>query len=151
MCWSCCLSCVSRVPHTRRGESCLVECSCSMVLPGACVSSTTRNTTGDWRACSFLALSDQPRSGDYYQSLTSIQHTNVPLYVVNLGLRAYFYASRRSRTRDTVKLTVCVCVCVCLCVCSSCKLLNGCNVTKTNNFYRVLATFSWILIRGFAN
>ncbi len=23
------------------------------------------------------------------------------------------YASRRSRTRDTVKLTVCVCVCVC--------------------------------------
>ncbi len=30
------------------------------------------------------------------------------------------YASRRSRTRDTVKLTVlcvCVCVCVCLCVC----------------------------------
>ena len=29
------------------------------------------------------------------------------------------YASRRSRTRDTVKLTVCVCVCVC--VCSSCN------------------------------
>ena len=33
------------------------------------------------------------------------------------------YASRRSHTRDTVKLTVCVCVtvtvtvCVCVCVC----------------------------------
>ncbi len=27
-----------------------------------------------------------------------------------------YYASRRSRTRDTVKLTVCVCVCVCVCV-----------------------------------
>ena len=26
------------------------------------------------------------------------------------------YASRRSRTRDTVKLTVCVSVCVCVCV-----------------------------------
>ena len=26
------------------------------------------------------------------------------------------YASRRSRTRDTVKLTVCVCVCLCVCV-----------------------------------
>ncbi len=26
------------------------------------------------------------------------------------------YASRRSRTRDTVKLTVCVCVCVFVCV-----------------------------------
>ncbi len=24
-----------------------------------------------------------------------------------------YYASRRSQTRDTVKLTVCVCVCVC--------------------------------------
>ncbi len=40
---------------------------------------------------------------------------------------AAFYASRRSRTRDTVKLTVCVCVCVCVClsvcvcVCSSCN------------------------------
>ncbi len=30
-----------------------------------------------------------------------------------------FYASRRSRTRDTVKLTVCLCVCVC--VYSSCN------------------------------
>ncbi len=33
----------------------------------------------------------------------------------------YNYASRRSRTRDTVKLTVCVCVCVCVCVYSSCN------------------------------
>ncbi len=31
----------------------------------------------------------------------------------------YYYASRRSRTRDTVKLTVCLCVCVCVCVCVS--------------------------------
>ena len=28
----------------------------------------------------------------------------------------HYYASRRSRTRDTVKLTVCVSVCVCVCV-----------------------------------
>ncbi len=39
------------------------------------------------------------------------------------GLSAHvhnnYYASRRSRRRDTVKLTVCVSVC--LCVCSSCN------------------------------
>ncbi len=37
------------------------------------------------------------------------------------------YASRRSRTRDTVKLTVCLYVCVCMCVCVSC---NCSTVTK---------------------
>ena len=31
-------------------------------------------------------------------------------------MRKTHYASRRSRTRDTVKLTVCVCVCVCVCL-----------------------------------
>ncbi len=58
----------------------------------------------------------------------------------------YIYASRRSRTRDTVKLTVCV---VCVCVSApAVQLLNGCNAMKTNSFYRLLATF---LIRELAN
>ncbi len=38
--------------------------------------------------------------------------------LVDSGYVYCFYASRRSRTRDTVKLTVCVCVCVC----SSCNV-----------------------------
>ncbi len=33
------------------------------------------------------------------------------------GQHIHYYASRRSRTRDTVKLTVCVCVCVFVCLC----------------------------------
>ncbi len=37
-------------------------------------------------------------------------------------------------TRDTVKLTVCVY--------SSCNCSTVCNATKTNSFYRLLATFS---------
>ncbi len=52
------------------------------------------------------------------------------------------YASRRSRTRDTVKLTVCVCVSV---PAVTAQWL------QCDENYRLLATFSWILIRGFAN
>ncbi len=52
----------------------------------------------------------------------------------------HFYASRRSRTRDTVKLTV---KCVCVCVYSSCNCSTvAMHATKTNSFYRLLATFS---------
>ncbi len=36
---------------------------------------------------------------------------------VHTVYNTFYYASRRSRTRDTVKLTVCVCVCVCVCLC----------------------------------
>ena len=46
-------------------------------------------------------------------------HMGILLVIVSLipqDLRHYNYASRRSRTRDTVKLTVCVSVCVCVCV-----------------------------------
>ncbi len=49
------------------------------------------------------------------------------------------YASRRSRTRDTVKLTVCVCVSV------------PAVTAQWLRFYRLLATFCWILIRALAN
>ena len=40
------------------------------------------------------------------------------LFLIDHGTEACVpsYASRRSRTRDTVKLTVCVCVCLCVCV-----------------------------------
>ena len=41
-------------------------------------------------------------------------------------------------------------IAVCVCV-FQLQLLNGCKATKTNSFYRLLATFFWILIRGFAN
>ncbi len=41
---------------------------------------------------------------------------------------------------------------MCVCVCVSVPAVNAqrlqCN--ETNSFYRLLATFSWILIRGFA-
>ncbi len=62
----------------------------------------------------------------------------------NLKVTYLIYASRRSRTRDTVKLTVCVYVSVC----SSC---NCSTVAMRRKLYRLLATFSWILIRRFAN
>ncbi len=52
--------------------------------------------------------------------LQTTQQTNCPLQVVHQGivinLCAFRYASRRSRTRDTVKLTVCVCLSVCVCI-----------------------------------
>ncbi len=38
------------------------------------------------------------------------------------ALKNINYATRRSRTRDTVKLTACVCVCLCVCVRSSCNI-----------------------------
>ncbi len=60
--------------------------------------------------------------------LLLIPHSSIlsNIYVVPLYTHVVVdsnYASRRSRTRDTVKLTVCVCVCLCLClcVCSSCN------------------------------
>ncbi len=50
---------------------------------------------------------------------------------------------------DTVKLHDCVCVCVCVCLSVPAVSAHGCNATKTNSFYRLPATFSWILICGF--
>ena len=47
-----------------------------------------------------------------------------------------YYASRRSHTRNTVKLTVHVCVCV-----FQLQLLNGCNAQKTNSFYIALRAY----------
>ncbi len=71
----------------------------------------------------------------------------VPLYYVTLASQCSTYnllCLKHSRTSNTIKLTVCVCVCVC--VYSSCNcMLNDYNATATNSFYRLLATFSWIL------
>ncbi len=66
-------------------------------------------------------------------------------------LMTFNYASRRSRTRDTVNLTVCVCVCVCVCGSVPAVTAQRLQCNETNSFYRLLAMFSWILIRGFAN
>ena len=47
---------------------------------------------------------------------------------------------------------VCVCVlCVCVCVCVPAVTAQWLQCDKTNSFYSLLATFSWILIRGLAN
>ncbi len=45
-------------------------------------------------------------------SLFNLRYT----YVLINNVHCNYYASRRSRTRDTVKLTVCLCVCVCVSV-----------------------------------
>ena len=43
-----------------------------------------------------------------------------------------------------------VCVCVFVCVCA-CRLLLKDQWSASKSFYRLLVTFSWILIRGFGN
>ncbi len=49
------------------------------------------------------------------------------------------YASRRSRTRNMVKLTVWACVCVCVCVCSSCNCSTVAMHANSNCIGKVVA------------
>ncbi len=59
-----------------------------------------------------------------------------------------YYASVRMR-KQGIRGSVCVCVCVCL-VCRLLQLLKD-QLSAGKSFYRLLVTFSWILIRGFGN
>ncbi len=55
-------------------------------------------------------------SQKYITLFKSIEKKFFNEIIIFLLLACTYYASRRSRTRDTVKLTVCVCLCVCVSV-----------------------------------
>ncbi len=74
-------------------------------------------TLGFFAVIVVLKLSEVSVAASISLAVSMLIHRSTKFCIFSSG----FYASRRSRRRDMVKLTVCVCVCVCLCVCSSCN------------------------------